>query len=110
MKAESSSSHVRELGNSGIKEPTTGTPVMCGPGVHVAFARANGLVHSLGCRVAQLGRRRDAVDPVGLVTVAPSDRDGSEPATPRESSSPVYQEMVTARARPTTAVPASVCS
>jgi len=73
-----------------------GEPVMCGPGLHVAFARANdGLVHSLRLPGTHCSKAGETIRPgQDLVPVATVPVHSLEPADPSWVLNPVYQELV----------------
>jgi len=70
-------------------------PVMCGPGVHIAFRHANGLVHTI-----RLPCKPGSDDGEGfrsgqsLVSISPETECDIEPADPARVFNPVYQELV----------------
>jgi len=69
--------------------------VMCAPGLHVAFAHAGGLVHSLRLPGTPSPEAGEAFRPgQDLVSVAPVVVNDREPADPSRVLNPVYQELV----------------
>jgi len=69
--------------------------VMCAPGLHVAFARAGSLVHSLRLPGTPSSEAGEAIRPgQDLVSVAPVLVNDLEPADPSRVLNPVYQELV----------------
>ncbi|MFI5454998.1 MAG: hypothetical protein ACHRXM_06060 [Isosphaerales bacterium] len=73
-----------------------GEPVMCGPGLQVAFTRANdGLGHSLRLPGTHGSKTGEPIQPVpDLVSVAPAPVHDLEQADPSRVLNPVYQELV----------------
>ena len=89
--------------------PAADELVMCGPGLHVAFARANGLVHSLRLPGHASPEAGETIRPgQDLVTVAPVPVTAWSRLTPLVSSIPSTRNW-SGTSCPKTAVRASVC-
>jgi hypothetical protein len=78
-----------------IRDLASETPVLRGPGVSLAFTRANGLVHSLEllCKPGSDGGERARYGEP-FVSVSPKPGCDIEPADPSRVFNPVYQELV----------------